>query len=202
MRSVCIASKKSDINDLYEEYLLRKNSGFEVFFLDKHELKKSFGLEGHAAIVSSEGGQLDVQKFTHDLIKWVHKRNDKIFDKTRASKISYLKSGVQVITDNGNKIQANHLIYANGYEAQEYLSETYGALHSTYVVASEPFEKKLFDYILWETARPYIYMRTTSDNRVIAGGKDEKFYSPAKRDALLGVKTKRIINSVRKNFPV
>jgi glycine/D-amino acid oxidase-like deaminating enzyme len=124
-----------------------------------------------------------------------------IFDKTEASRIIYGKRGVKIITDKGFSIQAKHLIYANGYEAQNYLKEPYGRLHSTYVAVSEPLDRNPFNFILWESARPYFYMRTTSDNRIIIGGKDEVFYSPGKRNSLLTSKTKQLEKAFQKKFP-
>lgn len=55
--------------------------------------------------------------------------------------------------------------------------------------------------LLWNTADPYLYMRTTADNRVMIGGRDEDFYSPARRDKLIGLKTKQLTRDCRKLFP-
>ena len=55
--------------------------------------------------------------------------------------------------------------------------------------------------MLWESARPYTYIRTTSDNRIIIGGKDEVFYSPGKRDKLLKAKSKQLVKSFNKIYP-
>jgi glycine/D-amino acid oxidase-like deaminating enzyme len=49
---------------------------------------------------------------------------------------------------------------------------------------------------MWETARPYLYMRTTSDGRILVGGEDVPFRNPKARDALL----KRKIQKVQKRF--
>ena len=39
--------------------------------------------------------------------------------------------------------------------------------------------------LIWETARPYIYMRTTVDNRIIIGGLDEDTNIAQERDSKL-----------------
>jgi hypothetical protein len=48
-------------------------------------------------------------------------------------------------------------------------------LHSTFAIASEPLEQKDFwhrNSLIWETQSPYLYLRTTPGQRIIAGGKD------------------------------
>jgi glycine/D-amino acid oxidase-like deaminating enzyme len=44
-------------------------------------------------------------------------------------------------------------------------------------------------------------MRTTPDNRIIVGGRDEDFYSPEKRDELIAAKTKKLTHDFGKVFP-
>ena len=55
--------------------------------------------------------------------------------------------------------------------------------------------------ILWETARPYFYLRRTVENRVIIGGCDEPFRDPRRRDALLPAKTAALARRFRALFP-
>jgi glycine/D-amino acid oxidase-like deaminating enzyme len=55
--------------------------------------------------------------------------------------------------------------------------------------------------LLWNTADPYLYMRLTRDNRVIIGGRDEEFYSPARRDKLIKQKTQLLTKDFSKLFP-
>jgi glycine/D-amino acid oxidase-like deaminating enzyme len=44
-------------------------------------------------------------------------------------------------------------------------------------------------------------MRTTKDNRIIIGGRDEEFFSQIKRDKLIPHKTKQLQNDFKKMFP-
>ena len=53
--------------------------------------------------------------------------------------------------------------------------------------------------IMWEQSDPYLYLRTTADGRIVAGGEDADFNKPDKRDALIP----RKVNAIRrklKNF--
>lgn len=54
--------------------------------------------------------------------------------------------------------------------------------------------------LLWETARPYFYMRTTVDGRAIVGGEDASYRNPIRRDAALGKKAARLSKRFRELF--
>lgn len=55
--------------------------------------------------------------------------------------------------------------------------------------------------MIWETARPYIYMRTTSDNRIIIGGLDENTAIAEERDAKIIGRKDKLIKECNKLFP-
>jgi glycine/D-amino acid oxidase-like deaminating enzyme len=67
-------------------------------------------------------------------------------------------------------------VFATGYESSNFLGQAMGSLHSTFAAISEPLTPSISgsnNYLLWETARPYFYMRPTEDGRLIIGGADE-----------------------------
>ena len=53
-----------------------------------------------------------------------------------------------------------------------------GTISDTSIDAIEKFVQDCKNAMIWETARPYLYLRTTSDNRIIAGGRDIPFSNP------------------------
>jgi glycine/D-amino acid oxidase-like deaminating enzyme len=117
--------------------------------------------------------------------------------------VSQKKQKLAITTD-GYKITAGTLIIACGYETGGFLKKSLSRLSSTYAIISEPVHQDALWFrscIIWETARPYLYIRTTSDNRIIVGGKDEPFYNPEKRDALLVQKSASLARAFRKIFP-
>jgi glycine/D-amino acid oxidase-like deaminating enzyme len=77
-------------------------------------------------------------------------------------------------------------------------------LHSTYAFVSEPltgFPGWPERCLIWETARPYGYMRTTDDNRLLAGGEDISIQSALVREFLAKHKLEAIEKWVRRQFP-
>ena len=74
---------------------------------------------------------------------------------------------------------------------------------STYALATKPQKAAVWpgEAFIWEASDPYLYMRTTSDGRVICGGEDEAFENETKRDALLPEKISRISAKLKRLFP-
>jgi len=58
-------------------------------------------------------------------------------------------------------------VIAAGYEADAFLAQPVTALHSTFALVSEPLTAvpgwPAHRSFIWETAEPYIYLRTTFD---------------------------------------
>ncbi len=204
--SFCYASRQKDVADQIEkECVIRRKHGINVEVWREEEITAKFPFAAPAALFSpKDAAQTDAYKLTHALHQDAIKSGANIFDKTEIAEIEHKKHGVVLKTDKGFKIKAKKLIIASGYEAVKYLPVSLVRLHSTFALASEPFENKELwhkNCLIWETARPYLYMRTTSDNRIIVGGKDEPFQSPAKRDKLLKRKTREIVDSFKRKFP-
>lgn len=203
--SLYFAAYKKDEAFLKEEYVIRRQQGFNVEYLDETAVKKYYNFVAPAAILSHHGAQLNAYTYTHQLLQYSIKQGLSVFDRTEAVKIKHGKRSAEIITANGSKIKAKKIVYATGYETVKYIDKKIVDLHCTYAVVTEnmmhqrPFWKD--DVLIWNTAHPYLYLRTTADNRIICGGRDELFFSPAKRDALIGQKTKALRKDFNKLFP-
>lgn len=205
-KSLYYAAYKKDVKWLKEEFEARKAAGFKVRYLEADALKAEFGFEGYGAILSEQGAQTNAYMFAHCLLQHKHKkgRANDIFDRTEAIDIKHTKEGVTLKTESGHIIKAKKLVYATGYEVVKYIDKKIVDLLSTYAVISEQYNERDFwkdDVLIWNTADPYLYMRTTPDNRVLVGGRDEDFSDPHKRDKLMKRKTKQLNNDVDKLFP-
>lgn len=205
-KSLYYAVYKKDVSWLREEYEARKNAGFKVRWLDADELEKDFGFKGYGAILSEQAAQTNAYMFTHCLLQHKHRKgkaND-IYDRTEITDIKHSKSGVILKTESGYTIKAKKLVYATGYEVVDFIDKKIVDLLSTYAVISEQYNERDFwkdEVLIWNTADPYLYMRTTADNRVLVGGRDEDFRDPNKRDKLMKKKTKQLTADVDKMFP-
>lgn len=204
-KSLFFAAYKKDKKLLEKEFLIRKKSGFQVQLLDEKEIHQQFGFSSPAAILSEQGATTDAYMFTHALLKASIKKGLQVFDRTVISGIEYKKTGVELITEKGHIITANKIVNASGYEITEFLEKKIVKLHSTYALASEHIQSQILPWkdktLLWNTADPYLYMRLTTDNRIIIGGRDEEFYSPGKRDKLIKKKSASLKSDFSKLFP-
>jgi glycine/D-amino acid oxidase-like deaminating enzyme len=75
---------------------------------------------------------------------------------------------------------------------------------STYAFISEPLADLRWwkdRALIWGTGDPYPYMRTTSDNRVLVGGEDDKVLDPKRRDKQIAGKTGLLLRRFHGLFP-
>ena len=204
-KSLFFAANKKDKKSIEKEFLARKKSGFQVQLLDEKEIHQQFGFSSPAAILSEQGGTTDPYLFAHALLKASIKKGLQVFDRTVIARIEYKKKGVELITEKGHIITVNKIVNATGYEITEFLEKKIVKLQSTYALASEHIQSPIPAWkdktLLWNTADPYLYMRLTTDNRIIIGGRDEDFYSPLKRDKLIKKKSVLLKNDFSKLFP-
>lgn len=203
--SLYFAALKKDVASLQKEFDARKQFGFPVAWLEAKEIEKQFGLTGsHGGILSQQGASMDAFQFTHDLLKYNADRGLAVHDKTEIKKVTYTKNGVTALTEQGNRIAAKKIIYCNGFESVEIIKDKFVDLLSTYAIVGEVNENgfaELDDTLFWNTAEPYLYMRTTGDGRLLIGGEDEEFHNAEKRDALLTEKTLKLEKKLSKAFP-
>lgn len=204
-KSLYFAAHKKDVSFLREEYDVRKRNGFKVHYLDGDAVEKKFGFTAPGAILSEHAAQADAYLFTHALHQYGISRGLKVFDRTYIEKIQRHKRGVTLKTEAGFSINARKVICATGYEATELIRKKIVALQSTFATISENIpdgiETWAGEALLWNTASPYLYLRHTSDNRIVIGGRDEKFYNPARRDKLIQRKSTLLMKDFQRLFP-
>ncbi|MCO6146574.1 FAD-binding oxidoreductase [Flavobacterium sp. NRK1] len=204
--SLFYAAYKKDVKGLKQEFEARKAAGFKVRYLEAEALKKEFNIDAPGAILSEQGAQTNAYMLTHCLLQHKHKggKANDIFDRSPVTNIKHNKDGVVLKTESGHTIKAKKLIYATGYEVVNFIDKKVVDLQSTYAVVSEQYNERDFwkdEVLIWNTANPYLYMRTTPDNRVLIGGRDEDFSDPHKRDKLMKRKTGQLVKDINKIFP-
>lgn len=178
--SLYVASRDADSELLEREHALRESLHLPVEFLTGDELRRAgYSLRHSAALRSPIAAEINAYELTHSLIERSTRAGLRVYCGTRVLKPEAIRAGSIVLrTDGGQQIHADAVVFASGYEAHQQLSRDLGTLASTWVFASEPvdgFAGWPDRALIWETARPYIYLRTTSDNRIIVGGADEPF---------------------------
>ena len=198
------ASRKKDVANLLKEYHARQSAGFEVNWLSEQEIKHKFDLTGaYGGILSKQGASIDAFCFAHELLKHNTQKGLKIYDKTELIRVINKKQRTVAVLSTAAKIATKKIIYCTGYETTELIPEKFVELLSTFAIVSEVDEtlyNSYQDLLIWNTAQPYLYMRTTDDGRFLIGGEDEPFKDPIKRDNLIDQKSHKLEKSFNKIF--
>lgn len=203
-KSVYLASRARDAKHLREECAARQKAGIDCTYLDEPEVGAMFSFRRPAALLSPDAAEVDAFRLTHRLMARAAARGVRVFDRTAVTTQRSDESGVTFETTSGFKVRARHAVFAAGYESVEFLPRRVVNLKSSFALVSEPLES--FDgwweqCLLWETARPYFYMRTTADGRALVGGEDDPFRNPDRRDRLVPKKTEKLAARFREMFP-
>lgn len=200
------ASCPEDINRLRIEYEFIKRHGVKIDFWNRAQIEEKYPFSKDAAIYSYDDGELNPYKFTHALFQYAGHRGIRIYEHTGMNGHHYDRQQQYMVvsTKTGRKINARHVIFAAGYENMEIRKEKQASFVSTYTVTTQPVADLSSWYnrtLLWETVRPYLYVRTTVDNRIIVGGLDENTAYPKRRDSKLIHKKDMLLAAFNRLFP-
>lgn len=202
--SLYLASNSRDVAKLKREFDIRKEYKIPVEYLNEKELKKKFDINRKAALYNKCSAQVDAYKLCQQLLQHhINHSGLKVYSHSEVKKIDYGKDHILLTTDKGYQIKARKMVCSPGFESEFFLKEKVMKLNSTYVFVSQPVQTELWPEkcLVWETARPYLYIRTTTDNRVMVGGEDEEFTDPKRRDKLMKKKNETILRKFKKLFP-
>lgn len=202
--SMQYASFQKDYNDLKTEYRMRKAIGIDIEWMERADIIKCYGFDKPAALLSANGAVVNAYSLAHALLLDGLKSGLEVYDHTEVVSISNHKRSISVQTADGYTITARKIVIACGYESSKYLPRQVEKLSTTYAIVSEPFAENKFwhrNSLIWETSMPYLYLRTTDDNRILIGGKDDDFTSVQKRNRALAAKAKALEASFFKLFP-
>jgi len=201
--SLYLAGNKLDASGLHQEVAARRQAGIGASFLTREKLRGGFGIERAAAILSHDNLALDPRKLTSGLLMAALQRKARFFAPAEATAIEDNRLGVTVSTRDGPLITARHLVLTTGYELLDIVPSVSHRIISTWAIATRPQPRNLWPLaaMIWEASDPYLYVRATSDGRVICGGEDEEFTDEDKRNALTPKKTTSLTNKLGKIFP-
>ncbi|WHY94542.1 FAD-dependent oxidoreductase [Neobacillus cucumis] len=200
------ASCAEDVESLKKEYEFLKQHNCELTFLTKEDIEAKYPFSRDAAIYSYNDAEINPFRFTHALLEYAASKGVQIYEHTEMNGHHFdEKQGKMIIsTKNGKSIQARYIIFAAGYEGIEMKKEKKASFVSTYTVTTNPVDRFSDWYnrtLIWETARPYLFMRTTRDNRIIIGGLDDNTTYHEDRDSKLIHKKNKLIEEFNKMFP-
>lgn len=204
-QSLYYASKQRHYRALQDEFALRAKHGFDMEWLEPGPLRERYGIEAPCAILSRLAARIDPYRMAYRLLIRMQKQGAHVFDRTVIDRIETTPRGVTLKTTSDHGIHARHVVLAAGYATQQWLKKSVAKNRSSYAFITEPIDDAalgpLKHTMVWESARPYLYMRTTGDGRLLVGGEDDAVDIAARRDARVGKKTNTLLKQVSTLFP-
>jgi len=205
MRSVYYASRRHHVPEVRDEMALRKKHGFEVSWLEREALMADYGIRAPGAILSQLAARVDPYRMAYRLLARLEKRGTGVFDRTRIERLETHARGVTLHTAQGSQIRAGHVVFAAGYASQHWLDQHVANNRSSYAFITDPLDADtlgaLGETMVWESARPYLYLRSTGDGRLLVGGEDDTVDIPSRRDARVQKKAQRLVQKVARAMP-
>ena len=203
--SLYYASRRRHRDDLRAEYELRRKHGFAVHWLEPEDLRDRYGFDAPAAILSDLAASIDPYRMTHRLLARLQRQGVPIFDRTTLATLRPSSRGVTATTEDGMQIRCGHVVLAAGYANAQWLDQRVARNRSSYAFVTDPLPAELLGPLqrtmVWESARPYLYLRSTADLRLLVGGEDDALDVPARRDARVDRKARKLADKVRRLFP-
>ncbi len=204
-RTLYVASDDAGAALLAQEAKRTLRLGFAVEALSAERLRDRRQLPFPAALAAAGSAQVNAFRLTRGVLQHAQLNpRFRLFQTTRVSSLCEQRDAITLRTHSGSRIVSRHVIVAAGYESRRFVRSKLIRLTSTYVIASKPFAAARLRPIrdlMWETARPYFYLRTSADHRVIFGGQDEAFDTDSGRVKKLNRKTRVLEEQFASLFP-
>lgn len=192
---------------LRREWRRRQEAGFKGNWLDAAALYRATGIQGAAAIRTSGNALLNPLLACRGLLSAAVGMGGRVFERSTVRRIRRIGDGVRLYSKHGT-IDARQVVIATGY-ATKYFRPLAGRfkMRHTYVLATEPIGGRtrrqlgLGDVMLWDTARPYHYVRWTDDRRLLLGGEDRLMRPGANRSTQFATATRELREYFENRFP-
>ena len=203
--SLFYSSHRREKQFMTQEYKARKDAGFDVLFLSGSDMGKKYGLQASFGILSGAGASVNTYAFTHHLIQQAIKHGLEVYDRTRIKNISSEKHGMKLTTTDGCHINSKVVLNASGYEVTNCIGKRIVNFDCTYALVTEHQAEQPPYWpdrtMMWNTDDPYLYIRLTSDNRILLGGRDEPVSNRVTRQLYLQKKAKALEKDLKKALP-
>ncbi|WP_226001193.1 NAD(P)/FAD-dependent oxidoreductase [Paenibacillus sp. BJ-4] len=201
--SLYYASTSEDVPVLQEEYKQLTRFGFPVEYWDEQQVAARFPFRKPAALYTREDAEVNPFLFAQELFQSASRLGVRLYEHTEAKHFEFGENEV-ICHTSGGTIRAKKAIFATGYETQEIKTDRGVVLESSYVIVTNPVgDTPLWheQCLIWETARPYLYIRSTQEGRIIIGGLDEPVLKSNQREIRLLHQQKKLLQALEEHFP-
>jgi glycine/D-amino acid oxidase-like deaminating enzyme len=185
--SLYLACNEQSVGALRVELAARRAIGLSVEWLDASELERRFGCRRPGAILSRLAAQMDPLRFTRALLAGCLRHGLTIRARTAVESIEEAGGRMRLALADGGAIIATDVIVCGGYESLKFLPHEVAEVDNTFALVTRPLDDPAIAAmpLIWETSRPYLYLRGTRDGRLIVGGADVPYESVGARELLM-----------------
>ncbi|WP_217595323.1 FAD-binding oxidoreductase [Cohnella sp. GbtcB17] len=202
--SLYCASETGDATKLRREYEMLRRHGFAADWGSPAGVGPGFKARYPEALVTHGDAELNPVRFAHGLIAQAARSGVRVFEHTSVTSMRR-RGDWFVLTCDGGEILAHTVVRATGYlPGVDGAAGSEPLLRRTFALATRPDSVPSEwrpDLMMWETARPYFYFRTTPDGRIIAGGLDEAMRDSADGGWTLQARTDKLLAELGALFP-
>lgn len=200
--SVYLASDQSAVDELRAELGARRAIGIQVEWAESAELREKHGIDRPGAIVSALSATIDPVRFTRAVLAGCLRHGAKLYTRAQVERIDSRDDGMTLAMAGGHQVRARHVVVAAGYSSLDFLPAEVADIDNTFALVTEPVDDPRLAALpqIWESDRPYLYMRSTPDRRILVGGADVPFRSAVAREALLPRQLAKLANSFERMF--
>jgi len=200
--SLYFASSRWHVRRLRAEFEARRRAGLDTHWLERADIEREYGFDAPAALLTGTAARVDPYRMAHRLLGRLHRRGAGVYGRTRLEPVQTAPRHVVLESGEGMRVTAQHVVVAAGYEAQRWIDQSVARNRSSYACITEPVSLgALAGTLLWETARPYLYLRATGESRLLVGGEDDAVDIPKRRDARVEKKADKLMKRVAELFP-
>ncbi|HFK2892712.1 TPA: NAD(P)/FAD-dependent oxidoreductase [Stenotrophomonas maltophilia] len=205
MDSLYLASRHRDVPRLMAEGEARRSIGLDARWLGPEALQERFDVDAGGALLTRQAARVDPYRLTYALLQRLRRRGGHVHDRTVLHSLDATARGVTARTEDGATIRARHVVLAMGYANQRWLKQRVARDRSSYAFITDPIDAdvlgRLRTTMVWESARPYLYLRATGDRRLLVGGLDDAIDIPARRDRRVESKADKLMKQLLHWFP-
>ena len=201
--SICYASDENDVEKIKAEYDTLKKYGFPSDYWGRNEMTEKLPFSKHGALITLGDAEINPLKFVQGVLTKLEDLGVHLFPYTEVLDV-FEVNGLLDIRTSGQSFFAKHIVYTTGYETTP-VGERIGAdINRSYAFVSNKipeFTKWYEQALIWETKRPYLYIRTTVEGRIVVGGLDEDKPEAPQSDEIIQKRAENLLHQVRELFP-
>lgn len=205
--SLYYARDAEDAAALRREASLRRRAGLPVTWVDAARVHSVAGIDAAGAIVTRGNGQVDPYEACMALARGAQSAGAVLHERSPVTRIAGTRDGVTITLASG-EIAADWAVVATGYATPEFkpLAGRF-RMFNTYVIATPRLSAQerravgLGDVMVWDTGRPYHYLRWTPDHRLLFGGLDRPRLPNPIRPAALRARAAQLADQLIDLYP-